>query len=198
MKEFWKFANDYRSGIAWIARLAVSAPLMSILLGIGPPWPNATAVPVATSILQLVILMYAFQFWGAKSVPALKRRMQWSMWIMCATFVGYLFAFSFFTFEGPQGGRDVKGFVLRPEIENLRSLGLVTSEQDMLAKGNYVPERIWEEWTLAVMRPLIMVLWLAFFAAVAVYIASFVRWQGLHGKTSERAPPARKKSRTKS
>jgi hypothetical protein len=190
--EFWKFAKDYQSGIAWVARLAVSAPLASILLGIGPPWPNATAVPVATSILQIVILMYGFQFWDKHSVPALKRRMQWFIAAMAVTFIAYLFLFSFFTFEGPLGGRDVKGFRYVPNTQKLLEAHPSMSERELLWNGAGVPERIWEEWTLFIMRPSIMIVWLVFFGAVAAYIVSFVRWQSLHGK-KPRAHRAKKK-----
>jgi hypothetical protein len=198
MREFWKFAKDYQSGIAWVAKLAVSAPLASILLGIGPPWPNARAVPVATSILQIVILMYGFQFWDKHSLPALKRRMKWGLAAMAVTFVAYIFLFSFFTFEGPTGDRDVKGFAYLPKVRQLletqgASGGPITNEHALLKAGLYVPESIWEEWTLFIMRPSIMLVWLVFFGSVSAYIVSFVRWQGLHGKKKPRAPHAKKR-----
>ena len=130
-------------------------------------------MPILTSIMELFVLIYVFQFWKSLSKARKERRMKISIIPTALCFLIYFWLFSAFVFNAPDvSHRDVKGLV---HTEAARSvISKEYPEQEALKGAAYDPELIWEPWTVNLMRVLLLVTWLSFFAAISIFLATFV------------------------
>lgn len=63
LKEFWTFLKDFNSIYAQIGKLAIAAPLIDLVINLGPPWPSRVGVGFALVGAQLLVVMCSFVFW---------------------------------------------------------------------------------------------------------------------------------------
>jgi hypothetical protein len=183
LKEFWEYARDFRTLLGWTVKSAFAAPLVPILLNLGPPWdagsPGAAkgAVAILTAIAQMFGLTSAFAFGSAWTADGAKTVLRRSLWVGSVSFLLYLAAFVFLT-EQPSPPREpqryVTGFlktkayyIILPEAANSPE-----DAKDFLGRD---PVRIWEPWTVYVSLFIVSVTWLVFFGSLAFYIGAFIR-----------------------
>jgi|GEM_PF-1984444 len=174
LKDFWEFTAEITSITSWLAKAAVAAPLVDIVLGIGPPWPSKVAVPILTCLAEVMVMMYGFQFWSGLSRPRLGRRLRVAFVLIVLTLLLYITFFSFFVYDAPSGAdREVKGLFYQGDVQVVINRGDIR-EADVIKAGEYDPLRIWVPWSVYVMRVIVLCIWLLFFTCLASGIASFV------------------------
>lgn len=170
---FLAYVKDFKSISGLIGKGALAAPILSLIFNVGPPWPSRIATPILTSLMQILVLVYVFQFWTPLAKKRKERRMKISIIAVVIGFLLYFWLFSSYVFDAPDTShRDIKGLFYSP------AAGLVINdsypEGEALKGAAYDPTRIWEPWTVYLMRVLVLVSWLVFFVSVSIYLATFV------------------------
>src|SRR5215813_2020375 len=99
LKNFFEFVGDFKGVAALIGKVALVAPFATLLLNIGPPWPGKTGVPALTSLCEVFVLMYVFQFHSSLSKKRVALRLRLFFGLLIASFILYLCLYSFFVFE---------------------------------------------------------------------------------------------------
>jgi hypothetical protein len=184
LKDFYSFVSDFRGVAALIGKAALVAPFATLLLNIGPPWPAKTAVPALTSLCQVFVLIYIFQFATPLAKKRLGTRLRLFFGQLVISFVVYVFLYSFFVFDiRLTHDRDVKGFVIRPAIAKL--VGPQHTLESLLEGAGWDPFNIWESWTIYTARLALLFSWILFFVGIAGCIAVFVTLQKKPNRTTE-------------
>ena len=177
MRDFFSFVADFKSVVGLIGKAALIAPFATLLLNIGPPWPGKTSVPALTSLCEVLVLMYVFQFHASLSKKRLNARLRQFFLAVVGTFVVYVFLYSFFVIDIPlDSTRDVSGFVVQPRVTQLLTAPGATIDT-VLEGMEWDPFRVWEPWTIRVMRVSLLLVWIVFFIGIAGCIAAFAALQ---------------------
>jgi hypothetical protein len=190
LNNFFRFVSDFRSVAALIGKAALLAPFVGLLLNIGPPWPGKTSVPALTTLTQVFVLIYVFQFFGTLSRKRLEKRLRAFFFLLMGGFVIYIALYSFFVFETPTTDRVVKGFIIQDRIKGI--LGPTYTVEDALKGYEWDSEKIWEVWTVYTMQVSLLLAWILFFVALVGCIGVFVVLQqkAFPARASTAPPPA--------
>ena len=181
LSEFMSFLGDFTNLVAIVSKSALLAPLADIVLRIGSPSPS-TSISVTTScFVALIVLMSSFVFWrqGQVSLEHIKRRQLQFMWgWIGATSIYFLFWCFFVVDNHNMWNRDVKGFVFHKNIAELVATDPSKYTTDYLLEifGRKVG-RIWQEWSINLMRFIIFILWQLVWIMFAANISSFLAIQ---------------------
>jgi len=176
LDNFFRFVSDFKSVAALIGKAALLAPFIDLLLNIGPPWPTRTGVPALTSLAEVFVLIYIFQFYTPLSRKRLENRLRKFFILTIVCFIFYISMYSFFVYEATTTKlRDVKGFIVRPEIQKI--VGPNRTLDRVLEGAEWDAERVWETWTVHTMRISLLLAWILFFVGIAGCIAIFVTLQ---------------------
>jgi hypothetical protein len=170
---FQKFVKVLKENVGQAS--ALMAPIIALLAALGPPWPSASAATALTSVLQLIILFYAYVFWKTGNA----RRMKFSVYAIMASFLLYLGLYVR-VFNAPDTShRDVKGICYTDEARQLISSSY--SEEQALKEAGYEPTKIWRPWTVQFLRLSVLVCWLTFCGSLVVFTVSFGQLTHEHG-----------------
>jgi hypothetical protein len=176
MKRFWSYIADVESLVGWAGKGALLAPLISLVTDIGPPYPSRISVPVLTCLLLVLLLIYIFHFWEPLSKSQLERRLKVTLILIVPCLILYFLLFNFFVLDAPdESNRVVKGFLLTKQAQSV--VGPDYPVEKALQGAQYNPTRIWEPWTVYLMRLMLLIAWTLSFAAISSYLASFVLLQ---------------------
>ncbi len=172
------------------ARRPCSPRLLRLLLNIGPPWPGKTSMPMLTTLTQVFVLIYVFQFFGPLSRKRLEKRLRAFFFVLMGCFVIYIALYSFFVLETPTKDRVVKGFIIQDRIKVI--LGPTYTVEDALEGYVWDSEEIWEGWTVYTMQVSLLLAWILFFVALVGCIGVFVVLQqkAFSARASTAPPPA--------
>jgi len=175
LQEFKETVSDFRSVTALALNSSVAAPLVALVMDIGPPWP--TGAPIITSFAELIVLITIFHFWYGNSRRRISKRMVMALVVLCVGFVVYMALFDSFTFS-PKGSKDkdVRGFVVQEEVRKVLSAEHITAD-DALRESEYDPNRVWEPWSVTTIRIAILTSWLILFVSLSVFVGTFVMYQ---------------------
>jgi hypothetical protein len=192
LAEFWQFARDFQTVPAWVAKAAVAAPLLDILLSLGPPWPNRISVAVAVCVVEMVILMYSFEFWrrGAPAIVDVRRVLRRATLLLALIFAGYAYVYASFVEEGEDAwDRVAIGYRLQPHVAELIASDPVKYTPRQLILDFHDPKSIWTSQSVNTIRWFLLVGWLSFWACLSVVISAFVaiQWRRLahHAPTEQ-------------
>src|SRR5437764_4808903 len=164
MKEFAAFLKDFKSVSAILGKAALLAPFLTLVVNIGPPWPEKARVPI-TALFQLFALMYAFEFWHPRGKARLKKTLRWSFAIFGVAFVLYIALFTSFTYPAPSyEHREAKGLIKQPAVAEI--LTPTYTIDDAVAGSGYDPFLVWEPWTVYLMRIVLLSSWLILFVSI--------------------------------
>ncbi len=160
-------ASNWRryGGLAAVTLLAIILGVVHKLTGIGPPWPPPGATAVA-AWLVMIIAWFASDFGVVRDV--LPRRAPRALVIAAAAgLLVFFLMLAFFTIPAPTWPNlESRGLALQPAIErDLQQPGR-TLEDEFEGTG-YNPTAIWIPWTVALVRSIMLVSWLATTAALA-------------------------------
>jgi hypothetical protein len=186
LSEFWAFARDFNNVYAQIAKFAIAAPLLDLIISIGPPWPSRLAVSFSVVVVQVLVVMCSFAVWRQGRTPlGVVRR-----WLVGATAVFivlflflYIPVFAVFVVPAPNyRNAIVKGFSYQEDIVIFRAAqkaeGQTWSDKALVAHfvdGTHDETEIWR--FVAVARLLVLIAWLLVTLAYAVAVSAFVAIQ---------------------
>jgi len=164
---FLAFLADFRSVLGVTSKGILLAPLAAVLVQTGPPWPAISTTVALTTVVELGVLLAAFQRFRQhppRSAPGL--------FVLGAavTLVAYLALHSALVFYDYQNAANVGGFRLRPEIRSRLSLDF--TEQVALSESHFEPLRVYVPWSVHLARVALLSDWLLLTAMVAVFFAS--------------------------
>lgn len=183
MKEFWLFAKDFKSASAWVAKAAIAAPLADILLNLGPPWPSRVGVAILVCIVEVIVLMWSFEFWkhGETTIAEVRKVMRWSLIGAAFIVVPYLWLFASYVEDAPNWWtRVVIGTTYHEEIgEMVHEDPSKYTTRELLERFERQPERIWTKDSIIKIQVILLACWLLFWIALSCYVAAFVtlRWR---------------------
>lgn len=175
LSDFWRIAAELRRFWAWIVASA-SLPFLASLIDISPPWPKA--IPVLTSIITILALIVAYQFFKSAGKRAVNRVIGWSAILLFACSILYLALLSEMTFQIPGTSVvGVKGFVCT-EIATTSFPGRCPwlAERE-LRQSAWAPEDLWVTWSITMTRLAIVISWLAAFLLLSTILATFIIFQ---------------------
>ena len=173
LNNFFDFVSDFKGVAALIGKAALLAPFVGLLLNIGPPWPGGTGVPALTALAEVLVLIYIFQFFSPLSKKRLEKRLRIFFGIVALWFAVYISFYSIFVIDVPiTESKDVAGFVVKPEIQQLLRPG--RDVEQLLEGAEWDPFQIWEGWTIKTVRVVLLLSWIFFFIGIAYCIAVFV------------------------
>src|SRR5713226_59463 len=113
LEEFKEVLSDFRQLASLALKGAVGAPLTDLWLRIGPL--PTKPIAVLSSLVELLAVVWVFQFWHDIEGPKLKARMKVALTFFCIGMVASLMLLWMFTITPGQGReRIVEGFSLRP------------------------------------------------------------------------------------
>jgi hypothetical protein len=178
----WQILREVRSLGTWAAATAAAAPLVDLITRVGPPTPEG--MPFITSFAVLVSILFAVQYWSARS-RAVKARMRRALLTGIIGFIFYIFAFSCFVVRVP-GGVVSTGIVVKPSVARL--LGPHYSTRDALKDAEFEPRDVWEEWSVGLVEVSLVLTWLTMASSVALFIGGFsvLQYQSLHNAEPSR------------
>lgn len=177
LEEFNQVIADFRSISSLAVKGAVAAPFADVVLrqfniGLAPPWP--TGVLVITSVAELLVLIYIFQYWRTKSKKSFNRRMLAALVVLIIAFSGYVYLFGTLTRAHPKTKQAiVLGF--EPANDSLKtafSEGYTADEA--LEENEYNPATIWSSRSINITRITLLLAWLLIFAGLSSFIGAFV------------------------
>jgi hypothetical protein len=153
-----------------------AVPFFAYVANIAPAWPPG--IMLLTALTELVCLILVFQFLRTKGRRPVNRIMAIMAPLLFITSFIYLVLFSIFTYLTPHTNeRFTKGFICRPEIEQLYPGQCPLVGRDVLADAQYTAESVWMDWSVALMQVLISTLWLASFVLLSGLIGAFLVFQ---------------------
>jgi beta-lactamase regulating signal transducer with metallopeptidase domain len=185
LKEFKEVLLDFRQLASLALKGAVAAPLIDLWLRVGPI--PTKPVAVLSSLVEFLAVVWVFQFCRDTSERKLKIRMNAALGFFFVGMVLSLFLLWTFTVSpGQRRDRVVEGFSIRPDIKPLINTSY-TAEQ-AIRESEYDAEKVWTKESIVAMQTAIIVIWIATFAFVAVYLTIFIILQRRHTSS----PPTRR------
>ena len=171
ISEFKAVLSDFQQLGSLALKGAIAAPLADIWFKLGPP--PAKAMGGLTALIQFVVVVFVFQFWFNSEERKLRFRMLIALSVFVVCLLSSLMLLDGFTVS-PGVGRDriIEGYSLRPDVKHLVNESY-TPEQ-ALTESEYDPDKVWTRGSIAVLRALITVTWMATFAGFAVYLTLFI------------------------
>jgi len=146
-----------------------------------------------TTLTQVLVVIYVFQFYESLSQQRLKRYLRLFFLLLVGCFAIYFSLYSLYVFESlPEDPssktRDVKGFILKPDIQKI--LLPDRTEDDLLRGSEWDPFVIYEAWTIHTMRLSLLLAWILCFVGISGVIAVFVFLQQRSLPSTGQASPA--------
>lgn len=175
--------DDFLDILKKFRALSVSAlgtgaavPFFAYVANIAPSWPPG--VMLLTALTELVCLILVFQFLRTKGRRAVNRWMASLATLLFLASLVYLVLFSIFTYVTPHtNGRFTKGFVCKPQTEQLYPGQCPLVDEQVLADAQYSAESIWTGWSVQLMQVFIASVWLAAFVLLSSLIGTFLVFQ---------------------
>jgi hypothetical protein len=172
---FKQLLKEFRELALWGAGGA-AVPFAAQLAALSPPWPDG--IVIITSIVELVTLVFVYQFAKSARRHMVNRILTIAALLMVLSGVSYLVANSIYTFKVPTTKeRFVKGYRCTPNAQAVFKDKCPALDTDDLATANYEAERLWTAQSIATVRVILVALWLASFITLAVVLGSFVVYQ---------------------
>lgn len=173
LEEFRAAILDYKNISSWAMGGSLAVPLVDYLTRLGPPWPWTGAVPIITSVAELLTLICVFHFSSRASRKTTSSTLIVLITLLVVSFGGYLYANSTYTFTSPvDGEKVVKGFKIRDDVAPM--LRPDFTEEDALMGAEYRVEEVWTSSSITAARLILLVLWLFSFICLSAALAVFV------------------------
>jgi hypothetical protein len=169
--------------VPWRGRLGFAAalvafvalpPLASLVAGIGPPWPHPAGVAAFCALAGAACVLLAHR-------RALTREDEADPWrgtrrwfgLFIVSLVAFILLKSFFCYNAPSFANQVAGgFVLQDDMKDFLKDDPSATVETLLEEALYHPTRVWEPWSVYLVRGAILVSWVALFAGLAYPLAS--------------------------
>lgn len=175
---FLAFLTQYKRIVVAILALGASPPLLNVILGIGPPWPDATGVSYFTTLGIWLALPWTYVSTAGVGRDPLRvhvKRLGVTVAIALFAFVALSAAL---VYNAPDWRhQEAAGFLLRDEISDvLEQQQYVVTLEDLVKGAEYKPTRIWIPWTVSVSRVSLLATWLVLFGTLSALTATLLRF----------------------
>jgi hypothetical protein len=175
LDSFRGFLDQYRRLI--LAAIGASAvPLAAALASVTPAWPSG--ITGVTAVAQLLVLALIFQLLKSSRRAAVNRVMVRSTILLCLLIPVYFFLLNLFTYKEPLSNeRFTRGYECTAEAKivfgsSCPFLGIVD-----IKKAEFEEERLWTVQSVSIIKSLVLIAWLACFAALSTALGSFAVFQ---------------------
>jgi hypothetical protein len=184
---------------SWWRRLRVPAalvgivafsPLVSLVGGIGPPWPDAPGVAAFCALANAGGVLFAFGQASTRAPGAgpWHGTHRW-LGVFVASLVLFIVLKAFFCYNAPSFANQVAGgFVLREDARASLQDDPNATVESLLEEGLYHPTAVWEPWSVYVVQVGLLVCWTTLFASLAVPLAGALFWRKDPGGPDEALP----------
>ncbi len=175
LQDFKRFLIEFRGLSKWaVGGLAV--PYVGSLLSISPPWPRA--ITTVTSLIELLTLIFAFQFLRSSARKKVSKVMLVAGALLLGLGIIYLIAYSQLVYETPvTHARFVKGLVCTADAKQLFPAKCPNLGMDELNTAEYDAERLWTLSSITYVRIGLIATWVCCFISLSVTIAAFILFQ---------------------
>lgn len=175
LKAFWDFVRQARSIRERVALAAIAAPIVDLLVCIGPPWPTREMCAIATVVAEFFVFMVCFELLHRKAKGRLQRWMLWGMAASVLFFAIYMYCFASLIHQAPDHfHRVVGGWSYTPEaIQHKERNPGITDSTLVADMGNDV-EQVWTKGSLVLTRLIVLFNWLLLFTAVTFSFTVFL------------------------
>lgn len=159
---------------AWALALLVALPLALGAGGAAPPWPTGLSAATALAATGLALALARHRRARAGSLgPGIQKA---ALATAVAMALLYLLLLSQFRFTIPSTGEGgVKGFVCTAEARLVYEGHCPSDHVEALKSAEYEAERLWEGWSVTVVRLALAGSWLLAWAALALLVAALAR-----------------------
>jgi len=191
--------DDFFGALADVKRIALAAagglliiPMLASLGGYQPPWPPG--VIGITSLIELVILIIAFQFFSRARRTQTSRAILVSATLLLFFSLTYLTLHSIFVYSIPNNSTKV---ILGCGLSEKAEMVLSSMKQpprnvcpgefnSLLAAAQYETEVVWNKLSVDLIRVGLAISWLGAFGSLAALIGIFVSFQRRQKATPEK------------
>lgn len=166
-----RVARDMRQygGLAGISILAIALGAVHHWIGIGPPWPMPA--PTATLCWLAMLLAWFASDVGVQRDLLSRRAPRWLVAVTGASLVLFLIMMAVFTVPAPEWPNlESRGLWLQAPIARNLEHSPGKTVEDEFAGAGYDPLAIWVPWTVALVRAIMLLLWLGFAAGLAALV----------------------------
>lgn len=148
------------AGISKYALAGVTAlPLVTLAVDLSPPWPRG--VSVATSLLELIVLVLAYHYAKGARRVTINRALAVGSALLVVASLAYFTLLSLFSYEGPSGERFVKGYECTAAAKLLYESTCPLLPKNEIASANYAADRLWTSGSIVVVRVSLLITWSA-------------------------------------
>jgi hypothetical protein len=180
--------QTYIQSYAKVAELLLACAAVSYFLtfhsALSPPLKPRQAVYAISVLVEVSAVVVGYNAM-VSTKPKLK------LMIFCILFyLIALFSLTFLIATSDSSYREAIGFVCKKEFLDLYGPSCYWIEPKILAKASFEPDRIWEYWSIEIVRLFLSAAWLAMVWAVVSAIAISMRKQ--RNDQPRRAPPPSK------
>lgn len=166
----------------WVLPTAAFTPVVTSLVGLNPPWPNAVGLTAATCAAVLVTVVAVFQFSDGRRAARVNRLMA-IMLALGVTFAAVYFClFAFFVFKPANGAAFSKGYVCTAEALQVFGARCPWLDIDELKSVAYEESRLWTIQSIVSVKIGLLFSWFGMFMALSAYLGSFTRHQAQRKK----------------
>jgi len=181
LAEFRDFINDFKSLPSWVVLCASSGPLIDLYVQFGSPWPSSPIVCIVSTIVELLVLILAYEVWRKSRTPFENIRLWMILGIIgfVISLVFYIILWSYFIVPNDDRfNRDVIGYEMHLNVRDMvaQNPSILTPEQ-LLRKFDRDVEAIWTSGSIKAVRVMVFLSWLAVWANISLALAAFVSLQ---------------------
>lgn len=169
-KYFGEFLALVTAGVATTA-----AVLATALSGFAPPWPSE--IIEITAIIQLLILVFVYQFMKRSSKRTVNRRMILSFLVFVVILILYLSAYSLLVYDLPDETRNIRGYFCTDDALTVYGNACPLLTEAHIADSGFNPERLWTAEGTLLSRMTLFLGWMGFFSALVSVFAMFAIYQ---------------------
>ncbi len=167
-------AGNWRKfgGAIGVCAAAIALGLAHLWFGIGPPWPPPAQAALFT-FLAMAVAWFANDA-AVQSDIMSRRAPRWLVIVTGTALVLFVVLMAALTIPAPAWPNlEARGLWLQEPIANHLQNNPGVTVEDLFAGESYNPLAIWEPWTVAAVRCVLLVLWLALAAGVAALADCF-------------------------
>jgi hypothetical protein len=171
LNEFKEVLADFREIGSLALKGAIAVPLADLWLKLGPPPANAVAV--LGSLVEMLAVMWVFQFWYSANDRKLNFRMKTALVLFFVGIVASLILLEEFTiFPSPDRERVIEGVSLRADVKPI--IDESYRPEDALKDNQYDPDKVWTKESIVVVRVSLTLTWMFTLACLAAYLTVFI------------------------
>ena len=184
MTSLSRFSNHYGRSVVVLFGAVTAAYFLTYHTSLTPPLKPREAIFGISAILEVYAVLMALN-----APPQAQPPLRIMLFVTLAYFF-FLFSFTFLVPTSNSNYRDAIGFVCKRDFIELYGR-CIWIDEGFLAKASFEPERIWEAWSIQLVRLFLASIWLLLVWAVTRSIAITVRQPPKRGaaKRSPRKKP---------